>query len=88
MSFHFTVCVIGPATPEELLASPEYTPRMAWLPAASELVVQSAAPLETGIVEHPLIVEVLAVKRTVPVAAALAVMMRTVKVTDWPAEIV
>ena len=79
-----TVCVIGPATPAELLPSPEYTPRMAWLPAASELVLQSAAPPETWTAAQPLIVESFAVKRTVPVGAALCVRIRTVNVTDWP----
>ena len=61
---------------------------MAWLPAASELVLQSAVPSETWTAEQPVMVESFAVKRTVPVAAALCVRMRTVNVTDWPRLIV
>jgi hypothetical protein len=61
---------------------------MAWLPAASELVSQVAVPFETWTEEQPLIVESFAVNRIVPVAGALCVMTRTVKVTDCPAEMV
>jgi hypothetical protein len=80
--------VIGPAIPAELLLSPEYTPRMAWLPVASEAVVHVAVPFETGIAEHSPIVESFAVNFTVPVGGALCVMMRAVKVTDCPVEMV
>ena len=85
---YFTVWVIGPAIPAELLASPEYTPRMAWLPAPSELVVQVAVPFETGTAAQSPIVESFAVNFIEPVGGALCVMTRAVNVTDWPAEMV
>src|SRR5688572_24005318 len=66
-----------------LLASPEYTAVIEWLPATSVFVVHCACPLASATAPHVPIVVAPSLKLTVPVGFAPVTVV--VSVTFWPA---
>src|SRR5689334_12590152 len=67
------------------MESPEYTPTIACAPPESDDVVHIATPLESATALHAEIEVPSDLKLTVPVGVPELPVMRTVKVTDWPA---
>src|ERR1700760_2542916 len=84
----FTVCVMGPAVPMPYVESPEYLPTMAWLPEASDAVVQVALPPETATLLHSAMTLLLSRNVTLPDGVPELPLMAAVKVTALPALVV